>query len=215
MVGMGALAVAIIGGPFTMSFLVLETTNDFGLTAATLTASLVASVLVRETFGYSFSTWRLHLRGETIRSASDVGWLRSLTAASLMRTDTPVIDDEASIADCRRSFPLGSCSVILVVDDAGNYRGLVPLLELFSTEHDLAAFDTAASELATCADTFLLPSMNIKEAMAHFDQTGTEILAVLESTSGRRIVGVLSEADTNRRYVQELGRAARGVLDLN
>src|SRR5262249_12187132 len=56
LVGMGTLAVAIIGGPFTMSFLVLETTGDFGLTAATLTASLVAAVIVRETFGYSFST---------------------------------------------------------------------------------------------------------------------------------------------------------------
>ncbi len=72
MVGMGALAVAIIGGPFTMTFLVLETTGDFGLTAATLTASIVSSLIVRETFGYSFSTWRLHLRGETIRSAHDV-----------------------------------------------------------------------------------------------------------------------------------------------
>ncbi len=80
LVGMGALAVAIIGGPLTMSFLVLETTGDFGLTAATLTASIIASVLVRELFGYSFSTWRLHLRGESIRSAHDVAGLRTLTA---------------------------------------------------------------------------------------------------------------------------------------
>ena len=85
LVGMGAVAVAIVGGPLTMSFLVLETTGDFGLTAATLTASIIASLIVRETFGYSFSTWRLHLRGETIRSAHDVGWLRTLTAGRMMR----------------------------------------------------------------------------------------------------------------------------------
>jgi len=42
--GLGVMAVAIVGGPFTMSFLVLETTGDFGLTAATLTASIIASV---------------------------------------------------------------------------------------------------------------------------------------------------------------------------
>ena len=85
LVGMGALSVAIVGGPLTMSFLVLETTGDFGLSAATLTASIVASVIVRETFGYSFSTWRLHLRGESIRSAIDVGWMRLLTVARMMR----------------------------------------------------------------------------------------------------------------------------------
>ncbi|MBE7218119.1 MAG: chloride channel protein, partial [Caulobacteraceae bacterium] len=77
--GMGTLAVAIVGGPLTMSFLVLETTGDLGLTAAVLTACVGTSLAVRETFGYSFSTWRLHLRGETIRSAADVGWIRSLT----------------------------------------------------------------------------------------------------------------------------------------
>ena len=35
------------------------------------------SILVRETFGYSFSTWRFPLRGDTIRSAHDVGWMRT------------------------------------------------------------------------------------------------------------------------------------------
>ncbi|MGH7010580.1 MAG: chloride channel protein, partial [Caulobacteraceae bacterium] len=86
LVGMGAMAVAIIGGPLTMSFLVLYTTGDFGLTAATLTASMIASLIVRETFGYSFSTWRLHLRGETIRSAHDVAGIRNLAAGRMMRS---------------------------------------------------------------------------------------------------------------------------------
>ena len=103
LVGMGALAVAIIG-PFTMSFLVLETTGDFGLTAATVTASIIASLLVRETFGYSFSTWRLHLRGETIRSAHDVGWLRTLTAGKMMRGGAPSIDADATVEEFRRRW---------------------------------------------------------------------------------------------------------------
>ena len=37
--------------------------------------------MTRELFGYSFATWRFHLRGETIRSAADVGWIRDLTVA--------------------------------------------------------------------------------------------------------------------------------------
>ncbi|HZC16081.1 MAG TPA: chloride channel protein, partial [Caulobacteraceae bacterium] len=61
LVGMSSLAVAVVGGPLTMSFLVLETTGDFTVTSVVLAASLVTSLAVRETFGYSFSTWRLHL----------------------------------------------------------------------------------------------------------------------------------------------------------
>ena len=85
---MAALAVAVVGGPMTMAMLVLEATHDFALTGAVLAASLVSSTIVRETFGYSFSTWRLHLRGETIKSARDVGWVKTLTAGRMMRRET-------------------------------------------------------------------------------------------------------------------------------
>ena len=46
LVGMGAFAVAIVGGPLTMSFLVLETTGDYALTGAVLAASIMASLIV-------------------------------------------------------------------------------------------------------------------------------------------------------------------------
>uniref|UniRef100_UPI0033409CA4 chloride channel protein n=1 Tax=Sphingomonas sp. TaxID=28214 RepID=UPI0033409CA4 len=69
LVGMAAFAVAVVGGPMTMAMLVLQATHDFSLTGAVIAASLVSSTIVRELFGYSFSTWRLHLRGETIKSA--------------------------------------------------------------------------------------------------------------------------------------------------
>ncbi len=123
LVGMGGLAVAIIGGPFTMSFLVLETTSDFSLAAATLTASIVASLMVRETFGYSFSTWRLHLRGETIRSAHDVGWMRNLTAGRMMRAGVPAVAAATPIKEFCDQFPLGSTRRAVVVDEDGRVRG--------------------------------------------------------------------------------------------
>ena len=111
-----------------MSFLALETTGDFGITAAALTASLFASVLVRETFGYSFSTWRLHLRGETIRSAHDVGWMRSLTAGGMMRTGVATYRRRSQpSAELRARYPLGSAKLAVAVDAAGRYAGVIPL----------------------------------------------------------------------------------------
>ncbi|HSR65012.1 MAG TPA: chloride channel protein, partial [Xanthomonadaceae bacterium] len=92
LVGMAALAAGIIGSPMTMAMLVLEATHDFVLSSAVMAAVLVTSTLVRQVFGYSFSTWRLHLRGESIRSARDVGWMRLLTAGRMMR-DTQVAPD--------------------------------------------------------------------------------------------------------------------------
>ena len=84
-VGMSGLATAIVGGPLTMTFLALESTQNFAVTMAVLAASIAATITVRRLFGYSFATWRFHLRGENIRSAVDVGWIHSLTVGRMMR----------------------------------------------------------------------------------------------------------------------------------
>ena len=81
------------------------------LTGAVIAASLVASTLVRELFGYSFSTWRFHLRGETIKSARDVGWMKALTAGRMMRREANATPAAMTIAEFRRRFPLGSRAV--------------------------------------------------------------------------------------------------------
>ena len=63
LVGMAALAVTVVGGRMTLSLLVLESTHDFAVTGVVIMAALCASSFARAHFGYSFSTWRLHLRG--------------------------------------------------------------------------------------------------------------------------------------------------------
>jgi len=206
LVGMGALAVAIVGGPFTMTFLVLETTGDFALTAATLTASIAASLIVRETFGYSFSTWRLHLRGETIRSAHDVGWLRTLTAGRMMRADAPTIPAAASAEEFRRRFPLGSTRRVVALDEAGHYAGVIRLAAVYA-EHE---HDGPVGDLAINQHEWLTPAMTIKELMGVFDESESDELAVL--SEGGEVLGVLSEAYATRRYAEELEKARRDLV---
>ncbi len=205
LVGMGALAVAIIGGPFTMSFLVLETTGDFGLTAATVTASIIASLFVRETFGYSFSTWRLHLRGETIRSAHDVGWLRTLTAGRMMRAGAPTIAASASIDEFRRRFPLGSARRVVALDDTGRYAGILQVSQVFA-DHDTAG---AVGRFAFNQAQTLSPEMTIKDIMGLFDRTASDELAVVDDNG--EVLGIVSEAYATRRYAEELEKARRDL----
>lgn len=206
LVGMGALAVAVVGGPLTMSFLVLQTTGDSGLTAATLTASIIASLIVRESFGYSFSTWRLHLRGETIRSAHDVGWLRTLTAGRMMRTDTRTIAAAAGLDEFRRRFPLGSTQRAIALDEAGHYAGIVPTAAVYAD----ADGQGVVSEMAILGDDWLKPDMSIKEIMGVFDRTGADELAVLGE--GREVLGMLSESYATRRYAEELEKNRRDLV---
>jgi CIC family chloride channel protein len=207
LVGMGALATAIVGGPLTMSFLVLETTHDFGVTAATLAASLVASSLVRERFGYSFSTWRLHLRGETIRSARDVGWMRTLTAGRMMRTDVPTISETATLGEFRRRFPIGGSSRVVLIDQDGRYAGLAPTAAAYVEGHSP---DERVAALAISKDVTLTPEMNIAEVMQTFDASQTEELAVVDPAG--QVLGVLAENYVSRRYAKELEKVQEGLF---
>ena len=210
--GMATLGVAIVGGPLTMSFLVLEMTRSVDVTAVVLAGSIVTSICVRFMFGHSFSTWRLHLRGETIRSANDVGWLRNLTVERMMRTDIGKVPTTTTITACRHEFLLGSRQAVVVVNNADEYCGLVLLPELFSGELDSIADEIQVVELARYIDVTLLPEMNVKTAMKLFDDAEAEILAVLESAESRKVVGFLTESFARRRYTEEIDSATRGVL---
>ncbi|WP_294642325.1 chloride channel protein [uncultured Aureimonas sp.] len=201
-VGMSSLAVTIVGGPMTMTFLALEMTGDFPITALALAAVVTASLTARKTFGYSFATWRFHLRGENIRSAHDVGWIRNLTVGRMMRTDVRTTTLGTSLKTFWRDFPLGSAQRVVVVDATGAYAGIVLVADAYSD----AATDLEAKidDLLRWRDAVLLPQMSAREAAALFDRSESEALAVVDGAKSRNVVGLLTESHTLRRYSEEL-----------
>ena len=206
-VGMSALAVAIVGGPLTMSFLALESTGSLPMTIAVLVASVVSSLTVRRTFGYSFATWRFHLRGEAIRSAVDIGWVRNLTVGKMMRRDVRTVRADTLLTAFRRDFPLGSASQVVAVDSADRYAGIV----LLADAHAENGKAERVADLLHFQNNVMLPQMTVKQAVAMFEQTESDALAVIDGPETRLVIGLLTEQHTLRRYSEELERRRRDV----
>ena len=204
LVGMAALAVAVVGGPMTMSLMVLEVTHDFALTAAVVTAALCCSTIIRDKFGYSFSTWRLHLRGEAVRNPRDIGWMRSMTASLLMRKNPVQMSEHASIAELRDHVALGSTSRVFLVDEMGDYRGVVPTAQAYIETLDV---DTPLSQLAKQTEVYVRPDMDVSAILRVFEDFGVDDLAVVDED--HRLMGMLTEKYVNRRYAEELERSQR------
>lgn len=202
-IGMSSLSASVIGGPLTMIFIALETTKDLWLTTLVLIAVIISSQVTREVFGYSFATWRFHLRGETIRSAADIGWMRDLTVGRMMRQDVQTVHASTNVASFRESFPLGSAAYVVAVDEADRYVGLVHVADLYGSDVEL---DNAIKEYLHYGDEMLLPGMAVKEAVLAFDRAEAEALAVVDSYLDRRVIGVLTEAYALRRYSAALER---------
>lgn len=210
-IGMSSLAVAVIGGPLTMTFLALEITGDFPITALVLAAVITSSLVVRTTFGYSFATWRFHLRGESIRSAHDVGWIRTLTVERMMRPDVRTASHDMDLEAFRAAYPLGSTQRVVLLNGEGRYAGMVLLPDVYASPVDKDDAGKHIGAFTRYAEDFLLPGMNAKEAAALFDRTESEALAVLDDAQSRRVAGLLSESHTLRRYSEELDRHRRDV----
>lgn len=206
-VGMAALAATVVGGPLTMAMLVLESTHDFVLTGASIAAVVACTMLVRATFGYSFSTWRLHLRGHTVHSARDVGWARLLTASMLMRRGTPVINASMHASEFRRQFRPGATSRVLLIDDAGHYAGILLPAEVYGIE---PGDDPPVGQLVRKIPPIITPDTHIVDILQAFDVSHCDELAVVDADGV--IQGLLSDAFVRRRYADELEARQRELF---
>lgn len=208
LIGMSAMAVGIIGGPLTMTFLALESTGSLPITVAVLAAAVVSAITVRRTFGYSFATWRFHLRGEAIRSAVDIGWIRNLSVGRMMRREIRTVRADMPVDSFRRDFPLGSEKRVIVLDETGRYAGLAMPSEVHATTDEAVRH---VGDVLQQTGTVLLPQMSVKEAAAMFERAEADALAVVESEGSMRVIGVLSEQHALRRYAEELERRRRDL----
>jgi chloride channel protein, CIC family len=204
-VGMSSMATAIVGGPLTMGFLALEATGSLPMTIAVLGACVLSSLTVRRAFGYSFATWRFHLRGEAIHSAVDIGWLRNLTVGRVMRRDMRTVRSDTPMTAFRRDFPLGSTQRVVVLNSDDQYVGTVLVAEAHAGDSD----EPTLAELLHDLEAMLLPQMTIKEAVAMFEKAETDALAVVDTPERRRVIGLLTEQHALRRYNEELDRQRR------
>jgi chloride channel protein, CIC family len=210
-VGMASLAAGVVGGPLTMAFLVLEGTGDLAISAAVMVAAGLSAFVVKEAFGYSFSTWRLHLRGETVRSAHDVGRLRNLTVQRLMRADVRTIPERTLLAEFKTIIPLGSTERVIAVDSSGRYAGIMVVADAYQPGADGNTQAPTIAPMLRYRDIFLLPGLNAADAAALFAKSGSEELAVLDNLGNRQVVGLLTEAHLLRRYAEELDKGLKDI----
>ncbi len=211
LVGMGALSAAIVGGPLTMTFLVLESTGNLGVAGGVLAASIATTLAVRATFGYSFTTWRLHLRGETIRGGQDIGWLRDLTVGRMMAPTPPTFPADQSVSAFREAYPLGSANVVVATGEDGKYLGLIHVSEAYALALENAGDGGPIAPSSVCRR---LSCIQMTTPAGRSTSSAPPRPTRLSSSRVEpgRVLGTLGEAYAARRYAQETNLAMRGVL---
>lgn len=182
------------------------------MTIGVLVSVIASATIVRLTFGYSFSTWRFHVRGLPLRGAYDVGWLAELSVARLMRSDPKLVPTGMPLRSLRMKYPPGSAKQVYAVAPDGHYAGWVDMAIVHDPQLDDVIDAGVVADVVQQPDIYLLPAESIRAALARFEEGQCEALPVLSARADPRVVGYVTEAYALRRYAQELERRSSAEL---
>jgi chloride channel protein, CIC family len=211
-VGIGAVAASVIGAPLTMILLVFETTSDYTMTVGVAVGVMMASVVTRGWFGYSFSTWRFHLRGVPLKGAFDIGRMYDLTVRRILDREIMTVNAAAKLEELHQAFATARQPLGFVQRDDGAFVGVVDSAEVQAKLIEGGHQDLTAESLAHPQTYLLTPDDRLSTALGILESSEFEAVAVVQSRIDPRLVGCVHEADLLRCYVDEADRMRREEL---
>lgn len=210
MVGMGAVAGAVLGAPISTILIIFELTGDYALTIAVMVATVLATVIT-QSFSYrSFFEWQLELRGYSLKGGRASRLLRSTTVADVMRRSSPKVAPEAGVETVHDRLLHTHSGVVFIVDAEERLRGVVTLADLAHAAYDEDATGAStAQEMATRAPAVLHPDDTLETAMNVMNNTDETLLPVVDDGDPPQLLGSVEQRDVTRRYTALLLQARR------
>jgi len=212
LIGMGAVAAAVLNAPMSTILIVFELTGDYAATIAVMVAVVIASVITHQTVGGSFFVWQLRRRGVDLTGARRTRLLRQVKVRAIMDRKFQKVAPSAAAAEVRRLLQRAPHGELFVVDEDGALSGTI-------TFHDLrdAAFDTGRDEEISAADLarrdppVLLVDDALDRALEILEDRDEPHIPVVEDSKGMILLGVVHERDVMlalNRAIAEADHAA-------
>lgn len=209
LVGMGAVAAAVLGAPISTTLIAFELTRDPALTIAVMVAVVMATTITQQLVRCpSFFHWQLERAGLNLRGGHDMRLLRELRVRDVVQTDCPKIPVSASLKEVRRRLMEVPYGELFVVRDDGTLFGTIMLGDLRD-----AAFDPSLDALVNAADVarrtppVLEMGDSLERALKEMIAMGEEHMAVVEHDETMVLVGCVHESDVLLEYNRQLIRA--------
>lgn len=204
-IGMGAVAAAVLGAPISTTLIVFELTDDYPLTIAVMVAVVISSVITQQFQGKSFFNWQLERSGLDLKGGFEAALLRGLLVRRIMRAESETVSIGANLPEIRALLQDSESGELFVTKEDGELFGTITL-------HDLsdAAFDHDVDNLINAGDIartdppILYAGDDLQTANKLIRDTGEHYIAVVESADNQKLVGTLFETDVMAAYNRAL-----------
>jgi len=194
-VGMGAVASAILGAPISTTLIVFELTGDYRVTIAMMVAVVLAAILGRQFKFRSFFHWQLARRAVKLADADEV-LLHAQTVKAVMLDSVETISPSMTFGQLRDLYRDSDAQAYFLVDEEMRIIGA-----LNETDVKYALLDPELDDFGLAVDIasqpgpLLTPETPLDEAMAAFSGTAFRFLPVVDSQNERHLNGIVRFRD--------------------
>jgi len=205
MVGMGAMAGAVLGAPISTILIMVELTGDYQLTMAVTLATVTAAMLTRALNGASYFRTVLAERGIDLDERLETDAMRQMRVRGVMSRSFSSVPRTMKMRELRVALATAPYGELFVVDSANRLFGTITLADL-----DEAAFDPGIQDLICAGDAARLnPPMltvedDLESAFNLMEARHEEHIAVVDNRVDRHLVGFIHERDVMLAYNRAL-----------
>ena len=205
LVGMGAMAAAVLGAPLSTTLIIFEMTGDYALTLAVMIAVVIASEITQQFYARSFFSQQLEQRGISLKDGFEAEIMHAITISQVLVRDAELVSRDVGLPDLRTMLQNSKTGEIFVVRDSGELYGTITLADLSE-----AAFDPAMDNLIRAGDVartqppVLSETDDLEAALALMSETGEDRIAVVDNPESMMFKGCLQMADLMAAYNRAL-----------
>ncbi|MDF1719346.1 MAG: chloride channel protein [Minwuia sp.] len=204
MVGMGAVAAAVLGAPISTTLIVFELTGDYRVTIALMVGVVLSTVVARQFRYVSFFHWQLARRAIDLVHADEV-LLHAQTVRRVIQDDFLAVTPETSFANLREMYRESEARAHFLIDKAGSLKGCLQPNDIKYALLDPHLADLGrAVDIATPIKSVLYPDMPLDDALKAFRGTSFRFLPVVRSATDQYLVGVVYFRDLLEAHNQAL-----------
>lgn len=214
LVGMGAMAGAVLGAPRSTILIVFEITGDYTLTIAVMVAVVIASVIAQQAGVSSFFLQQLDRRRINLRGGREVGLLRGMSVRDVMRYEFRTVPLSLGMAGVREELQKAPYGELFVVNGEGALHGTITLSDLSETAFD-PSLDSLlnASDVARLHPPVLQRDDDLSQATTLMETAGEEHIGVVDNHQSMRLVGFVHQVDVMLAYNRALVQARHEETD--
>lgn len=204
-VGMGAVAAAVMQAPLTIILMLFELTNDYTLILPIMVACIIAAFSYRAIAKHSIYVQYLLNEGINIKHGREVSILDAIKVKDVMNREITTIPEEMPFKKILETISYSKNFYFPVVNREGDMTSILSfndVREMFFVEglDDLVV----AGELSTKKVLFLQPDQNLNEAMELFARLDVDQLPVVTGEESKKVIGMLNRGDMVAAYNREV-----------